>query len=225
MARSFSQEPRSDSHKIGETRYRMSHLPSTTAIARTLLLAGILLAVTMLAARSFLPAFAQEEIEFAENSTDAVAVYTATDQDVGDMLDWDFSLVPKFDLDGVPGNDDEDVFTIVDGVLRFAKIPDYEAPFNSNTSLSLEIRNTYRVTIIVTDDGTPVSDDEETVVVKVTNVDEPGTVSLSTLQPLEEVPFVATLSDPDGRTDADGDTIFPINTDLTRPRLDNVAVG
>ena len=25
MARSFSQDPRSDSHKIGETRYRMSH--------------------------------------------------------------------------------------------------------------------------------------------------------------------------------------------------------
>ena len=47
MSRSFSQEARSDSHKIGETRYRMSHLPSTTAIARTLLLAGILLAVTV----------------------------------------------------------------------------------------------------------------------------------------------------------------------------------
>ena len=61
MARSFSQEPRSDSHKIGERRYRMSHLPSTTAIARTLLLAGILLAVTVLAARSFFPAFAQDE--------------------------------------------------------------------------------------------------------------------------------------------------------------------
>ena len=51
MARSFSQEPRSDSHKIGETRYRISHLLSIVAIARTLLLAGILLAVTVLAAR------------------------------------------------------------------------------------------------------------------------------------------------------------------------------
>ena len=74
MARSFSQEPRSDSHKIGETRYRMSHLPSTTAIARTLLLAGILLAVTVLAARTFLPAFAQE----AELETDKQMTSTRT---------------------------------------------------------------------------------------------------------------------------------------------------
>ena len=80
MARSFSQEPRSDSHKIGETRYRMSHLPLTVEIARTLLLAGILLAVTVLmAARSFFPAFAQQAMtedtlvirNFPENSEDA----------------------------------------------------------------------------------------------------------------------------------------------------------
>ena len=36
----------------------MLNQTSTTAIARTLLLAGILLAVTVLAARSFFPAFA-----------------------------------------------------------------------------------------------------------------------------------------------------------------------
>ena len=67
----------------------MLNRTSTTAIARTLLLAGILLAVTVLATRSFFPAFAQEEpdmIKFEENSTDSVLVYTATDPEGEDIV-------------------------------------------------------------------------------------------------------------------------------------------
>ena len=55
MSRSFSQEARSDSQKIGETRYRMSHLPSTTGMARIVVLAGILLAITLLAVSFVFP--------------------------------------------------------------------------------------------------------------------------------------------------------------------------
>ena len=36
--------------------------------------------------------------------------------------------------------------------------------------------------------------------IKVTNVDEPGTVTLSTLQPQVDVPITATLDDPDNET-------------------------
>ena len=217
MARSFSQEPRSDSHKIGEMRYRMSRLPSTTAIARTLLLAGILLVVTVLAARTFFPAFAQEAdgpIEFAENSTDEVAEFSASDQDADDTLTWDFAPnPPQFNLD--EDDDLENIFAITDGILRFAKTPDYEVPFNNDANASLERRNTYTVTITVSDNGTPIEMDDETVTVKVTNVDEDGVVELSSQQPLEDVAFVATLSDPDGRVDDDGDTEWPIESDFT----------
>ena len=117
MASSFSQEPRSDSHKIGETRYRMSHLPSITAIARTLLLAGILLAVTVLAARSFFPVFAQEgPIEYAENSTDPVAVYTGTDPE-GEDVNWN-----------ITGPDEADFSIDENGALTFDTPPNFEDP-------------------------------------------------------------------------------------------------
>ena len=125
MSRSFSQEARSDSHKIGETRYRMSHLPSTTAIARTLLLAGILLAVAVLAARSFFPAFAQDaggarvletvRIDFEENSTGSVAVFTATDPEGEDVV---WSLL---------AGADSGKFSIDGGALTFDDAPDFEA--------------------------------------------------------------------------------------------------
>ena len=135
MARSFSQEARSDSQKIGEMRYRMSHLPSTTAIARTLLLAGILLAVTVLATRSFFPAFAQtaldpEEIEYAENGMNPVATFTADDPE-GANIDWTL------------GGDDAALFTIAGGVLSFLKSPDYENPKSAVNTNNLEGDNVY----------------------------------------------------------------------------------
>ena len=216
MARSFSQEPRSDSHKIGEMRYRMSHLPSTIAIARTLLLAGILLAVTVLAARTFLPAFALEDetIMYAENSTDSVAVYSATDQDDGDKLDWsievtghDGEAIVDTDNDGQAGP----ILTITDGVLTFISPPDYESPWVQTTSASLEDLNTYTVIVTVEDDDTTDQMmDTTTVTIKVTNVDESGTVELSTLQPLEGIPFIASLTDPDGQVPVGEDVVYPV---------------
>ena len=89
---------------------------STTAIARTLLLAGILVAVTVLAARTFLPAFAQDEVYYEENSTDTVAVYTASDPEEEDIT---------WSLTGVDAGE----FSIDGGVLTFKDgPPDYEAP-------------------------------------------------------------------------------------------------
>ena len=53
----------------------------------------------------------------------------------------------------------------------------------------------YEVTVVVTDSKG--NSDELDVTVKVTNVEEPGTIELSTLQPRVDFPVTATLADPD----------------------------
>ena len=216
MARSFSQEPRSDSHKIGETRYRMSHLPSTTAIARTLLLAGILLVVTVLAARTFLPAFAQEldEIEFNENSTSSVAVYTATDPEgediVWSLLDADLTDdgTVLADVDDYP---DHDVFSISGGVLSFKSAPDYENPQDSNADNQMNVYNVM-VLAIAGDEGNTTTA-MQPVRVTVINLDEPGNLTLSTAHPKVSVEITATLTDPDGKRNAEL-PVTPENTNF-----------
>ena len=198
MARSFSQEPRSDSHKIGETRYRMSHLPSTTAIARTLLLAGILLAVTVLATQSFLPAFAQqtpdmddsdEKIEgYPENSKDPVIAFTATDPE-GTQVTWSLGGVDAADFD------------LTDGVLTFESPPDYESPTGRTDTSTTESRNVYVVQVVATD-----ADNDThtvTVTVTVTNVEESGVIGTEGLEhPNAGVQITASLTDPDWVTDS-----------------------
>ena len=99
----------------------MLNQTSTTAIARIVLLAGILLALAFLASRSFFPAFAQEEIEFPENGTDPVVAFAATDED-GDTVSW-----------GLDGTDEAD-FSITNGVLAFKSPPDYENPTDRDTA-------------------------------------------------------------------------------------------
>ena len=208
----------------------MSHLLSTTAIARTLLLAGILLAVTVLAVRSFFPAFAQEgeddAIAYLEGREDVVTSFTAMDQDDGDILEWRFLVVdgnpPTFNLDGDGATDPEPIFTIRDGDLEFVSPPDYESPWATREADStLEDLNTYKVIVEVTDDDhtTPLTA-TTSVTIKVANKNEDGTVTFSTLQPLEGIDLVATLTDPDGRVGDDGEVDVPtdgtaINTDLT----------
>ena len=84
-------------------------------------------------------------------------------------------------------------FKIDGGVLSFAKSPDYEMPADDGTN------NTYMVTVQATDESNKVGMHEVTV--EVTNVDEPGTVTLSALRPQSQTAFNATLTDPDGPDD------------------------
>ena len=56
----------------------------------------------------------------------------------------------------------------------------------------------YEVTLVVTDSKS--NSDEQEVTVKVTNVEEPGTIELSPLQPRVGFPVTATLTDPDNVT-------------------------
>ena len=172
----------------------MLNQTSTTAIARTLLLAGILLVVTVLAARSFFPAFAQEadEILYDENRTDEVTEFIATDPEMEDVT-WSLS-------------DGGDVFDIdsTTGVLTFENgPPDYENPSVTGTDAQLEARNTYTVTAVATESGTTdVRMGTKTVTVKVTDDEEDGVITFNRFQPKVGFPVTATLMDDDGiRTD------------------------
>ena len=77
-------------------------------------------------------------------------------------------------------------FNIDNGVLTFKKSPDFEASTD----------NTYMVTVTITDSGGQT--DAQDVVVTRNNVEEAGTITLSTLQPVEGVEMTATLVDIDG---------------------------
>ena len=131
---------------------------------------------------------AQDEgaIEYAEDRTDAVATFTATDPEGADI---------SWSLAGT----DESAFKIAGGVLTFAKSPDYENPTDvegTSPSTAAADDNMYEVTVQATDETMQVGTKE--VMVEVTNVDEAGTVTLSSRRPQSATAFTAEVSDPDG---------------------------
>ena len=96
--------------------------------------------------------------------------------------------------------DDADAFNLVDldgeeGTgrvhgLTFREAPNFESPTDANKD------NTYSVKVVASDDAGNKS--EAGVTVEVTNVDEPGTVKLSSIQPAVGTPLTAAVTDPDG---------------------------
>ena len=127
-------------------------------------------------------------IMYAENGMGAVAIFTAVDPE-GESIIW--SLAAGTDMDD---------FDIENGVLRFKRAPDFEMPTDSDPD------NTYVVTVQASDGGAGTTA-TEVVTIEVTNVEEPGTVMLSTLQPQVGVSIPATLSDSD--TFGDGGAKLP----------------
>ena len=117
-----------------------------------------------------------ESIE--EGSAVLVGTYIATDQD-GDTIAWR-------PLEG--GDRDEFDFNDSNGRLSFKETPDYEAPNRGGD-------NEYNVTLGVSD-GTRTTPFDVTVTV--TNVDEPGGITLTSEQPLVGTALTATVTDPDG---------------------------
>ena len=162
----------------GRTNPSSPYKGASRALGVTALLA--VLAVGLL----FLLAWAQdaETIDYPENGTDAVATFTAIDPE-GESIVWSLA-----------GDDMED-FDIEDGVLTFKSPPDFEMRADAGTN------NTYEVTVKASDGGDDTTS-MEAVMIKVTNVEEPGTVMLSTLQPQVGVAITATLTDPDNATEA-----------------------
>ena len=166
----------------------MLYRPSNAAIGKVALLAGALLAILLLATFSQNTVFAQGApgaFQYAENGMEPVVTYTATDPEGADIV---------WSLAGV----DEGDFTIDGGALAFKSSPNYEmATGGGPTGTS----NTYLVTVRAGDGGDMTITDQM-VTVTVTNVEEPGTITLSSLQPQAGVSLTATLADPD-TTDGD----------------------
>ena len=121
-------------------------------------------------------------IMYAENDMGVVATLTAVDPE-GESIVWS---VADDDVDAP----DDELFGIENGVLTFKSSPDFEAPADDGGN------NMYEVTVQASDGGDNTTA-TETVTVEVTNVEEPGTVMLSTLQPQVGVAITATLTDPD----------------------------
>ena len=137
----------------------------------------VVLATPILFPSSYDAAHAQAiEKEYAEDGTESVVTFNVDDPEGGGLV-WSLS------------GEDRDDFSIDDGVLSFAAPPDYEAPTDADAD------NIYQVTVEVSD-GT--NTDTSDVTVTVINVDEDGSVLLSSVQPEVDTPYTATLNDPDG---------------------------
>ena len=137
-------------------------------------------------------AFADETVQHAENGTDPVATFSATDPE-GDPITW------KLEGSGV----DNGKFDIGEdtGVLTFNDPPDFEMPGDGNETPDSAIAtgaedNMYQVSITA-NGGTPFL-----LTVEVTDEDEPGSVSLDKPQPQVGRDITASdLVDPDGGKD------------------------
>ena len=114
---------------------------------------------------------------YTEGGTGDVATYSADDPENNTII-W-----------SVAGTDRDDFTIGAGGVLRFAGPPNFEAPTDSGSN------NDYRVTVVAYDGLNTVRRD---VTVTVENIEEPGTVSLSSHQPQVGTELTATLTDPDG---------------------------
>ena len=131
---------------------------------------------------------------FQENGTGIAYEATATDPDGNNTLTWSVSGLDAAafrigaSLDGATGS------------LYFNSSPNFENPGDLDDADTLNVNeardNTYQVTVSVTDDhGATKSVD---VAIEVTNVDEPGAVTLSSNQPQVDTALTAVLTDPDG---------------------------
>ena len=117
----------------------------------------------------------------------AVSTYEAMDVDQTTAVTWSVSGTDMgdFEISNQAG-------TI--GELTFKKVPDYEKPVDSNGD------NVYMVTVVATDAGVDDKNKmtaERAVVVTVKNIEEDGTVTLSSVQPKIGFPLTASVTDLD----------------------------
>ena len=155
---------------------------------------------------------AMDPDDYAENGTDPVATFTATDPEGADII-WTVDGVDKadFDIDG--------------GVLTFRNPPNYEMPTDDFRAAVTEdltadppvigvtgavvTDNEYLIEIVATETRPEGSTEEaksttREITVTVTNVDEPGVITLNRLQTrvgAASPGVTATLVDPDGDND------------------------
>ena len=116
--------------------------------------------------------------EYAENGTDPVVTFTATDPENGADIEWKLVTTPVDSTDAqgdtVTGGtvsaadiEDRGDFTFTDGVLSFKSSPNFEVSADDDTN------NEYKVTVQATGAGTGAVAYQK-VVIKVTNEEEDG---------------------------------------------------
>ena len=151
--------------------------------------------------------------DHAENTTTSVGDYDATDVDDGDTAALTWSLE----------GEDAAKFNIVeaDGMLTFKESPNFEAPTDRNKD------NVYKVTVVVSDDGTPKLTDKRQVEITVTDLGEDGVVTLSAVQPKTGINLMASLTDPDNvtPTNANGSIDTGITWQWWKSVQDNVGTA
>ncbi len=130
-----------------------------------------------------------QDTTFAERREGVVAPYRALSADGQAVAPVSWSL----------GGADADTLTIDDaGRLRFEEPPDYENPADANRD------TVYEVTVEANADGQPAADAALPVSVRVTNVDDPGEVTLISSSPRVGTPLTAVLTDQDRGIRVDG---------------------
>ena len=134
------------------------------------------------------------EIDLDTSATDVQPpTYMATDQETtasdGSCTSDSLGSTCAWSLRGADAGD----FSIASGgMLSFKKAPNFESPADA------DMDNMYMVTVVATDSGTPKMTATRDVVITVTNADDDGEVTLSSVQPKVGIDFTATLADPDG---------------------------
>ena len=120
---------------------------------------------------------APDTVWFAENRPDSVATLS-TDPE-GDAVTWSRAGA------------DAALFEVRGDTLHFETAPDFEEPGDADED------NFYEVTLTATDDGEPAASASHEMTVAVTNVNEPGTLTLSPSTPKTCEHVEATLTDED----------------------------
>ena len=138
--------------------------------------------------------------DYVENGTGSVATYRATDPEGGTIY---WSLLENADPAGIETDDIPDfgAFSISAlGVLTFNIPPDHERSDDAGSD------NIYNIVVVASDDAPGAAGvvmGYKKVVVTVTDVDEPGIVTLSSLQPQVDAVLTATLDDPEADNPTD----------------------
>ena len=129
-------------------------------------------------------------VTFAENGAGRVATFSYSSDEDRDGIEWLMAGVDRglFSLDSPSG------------ALRFLQAPDFENPLDVGP-LGRGTDNGYELKLVAwARDNDQIFTDEVDVKVTVTDVDEPGAISLSSARPSKDSALTATLNDPDGVT-------------------------
>ena len=131
------------------------------------------------------------DIRHAENGMEPLATFTATDPEGARTIVWSVMRADELNTEPSPAA----AFSIEGGVLKFKKAPDFETPISGvDGSSALLVQNVYKITVQATDGA---GMDYGTHTVTVTDVEEPGKVTLSTMQPRAGTELTATITDGD----------------------------